>query len=73
MYEDEVRVLAKKLGLDVSPEEAKQAMETMDTDTSGEVDFSEFFEWFARTVMDVERADAKNAANAYDPCKKAQG
>ena len=62
---DEVQILATKLGLDMSPEEAFQAMEAMDGDSSGEVDFSEFFAWFSKTVMDVQ--DAKNAVDTFSP------
>ena len=57
---DEVQLLAKKLGLEMTQEDAQQAMETMDTDASGEVDFTEFFCWFKKTVMDVAREEEED-------------
>ena len=39
----EVKELARKLKLDLSDEDAKVAMEKMDADCNGTVDFDEFF------------------------------
>ena len=46
----EVKQLAKKLKLELSEEDAQIAMEKMDADGSGEVDFDEFFGWYVESI-----------------------
>ena len=69
----EVQILAKNLGLDMSPEEAFQAMETMDADSSGEVDFSEFFAWFSKTAMNGADASRPSPIRGLDESIEAPG
>jgi ankyrin repeat protein len=47
---DEVKELARKLKLNLSEEEAKAAMEKMDADGNGTVDFDEFFGWYVNSI-----------------------
>jgi hypothetical protein len=44
---DEVRDLARSLGNQLTEAQLDQAMAEMDEDGSGEVDFEEFFDWYA--------------------------
>lgn len=44
---EEIRVLARSLGNQLSEPQLDQAMREMDEDGSGEVDFEEFFDWYA--------------------------
>ena len=45
-----MKQLAKKLKLELSEEDAQIAMEKMDADGSGEVDFDEFFGWYVESI-----------------------
>eukprot|EP01043_Picozoa_sp_COSAG02_P059618 COSAG02_NODE_7632_length_2925_cov_1.298655_3_plen_70_part_00 len=44
---DEIRDLARSLGNQLTDAQLDQAMVEMDEDGSGEVDFEEFFDWYA--------------------------
>jgi calmodulin len=44
---DEIRDLARSLGNQLTDAQLDQAMIEMDEDGSGEVDFEEFFDWYA--------------------------
>jgi Ca2+-binding EF-hand superfamily protein len=47
---EEVALCAKKLGAPLSEEALEAAMQTMDADGNGSVDFDEFFSAFARAA-----------------------
>ena len=43
---NELRELLEKLGEDLSEDELQQAFKELDQDSSGEIEFFEFVEWF---------------------------
>jgi Ca2+-binding EF-hand superfamily protein len=45
---DELRVIMKEMGNPLSPAQLDAAMTEMDSDGSGEIDFVEFFTWWAK-------------------------
>ena len=47
---EELSMLTKSLGQELSPRELKVAMAAMDKDSSGEVDFDEFYVWWNEYV-----------------------
>ena len=51
---EEVATLAVSLGNKLDENQLKAAMEIMDQDGSGEVDFSEFFHWWCTRLDDPE-------------------
>eukprot|EP01052_Picozoa_sp_SAG31_P038208 SAG31_NODE_5062_length_2765_cov_1.297074_2_plen_83_part_00 len=56
----EVNLLAKAMGAKLSAKELQLAMEEMDEDGSGEVEFNEFYHWWSRE--DKGRHSGKIAA-----------
>ena len=46
----EVKALAKQLGWVMGDEDEQQAMEKIDDDNSGEVDFQDFFGWYLENI-----------------------
>ena len=44
---EEMKVLFVQLGLDLTPAQVELIMKEIDADDSGEIDFEEFFSWYA--------------------------
>ena len=45
---EEMKVMFKNLGLELTEEEEKEVMRQIDLDGSGEIDYEEFLAWFSR-------------------------
>jgi Ca2+-binding EF-hand superfamily protein len=56
----ELKAAMKALGFDVSKEEIKKLLVSVDSDTSGEIDFDEFLQMMTgRMVLDVFEFDCR--------------
>ena len=64
---DEVRSLARAMGVKLTDGELRDAMAEMDEDGSGEVDFEEFYQWW---TVDREAAGSVMAASLSDDKKQ---